>query len=54
MISSAIVEATENHFLALSDEEITSDLERIAAKSEGMISLYDMPESDWGTLGASR
>jgi len=43
-VSSDIIEATESHFSALSDEEIYRDLEGISAKSEGMISLYDMPD----------
>ena len=47
---SSIVEATEENFLTLSDEDIRGDLTRIASKSEGTISLYDMPEPTGETL----
>ncbi len=48
--SSRIVEATEEKFLKLSDADIQGDLARIASKSEGAISLYDMPEPSGETL----
>ena len=48
--SPSLVDATEENFLSLSDEDITSDLARIAAKSEGAISLYDMPDATRETL----
>lgn len=41
---SRIVDATEENFSKLSDEDIQGDLARIASKSDGAISLYDMPE----------
>ena len=43
--SSGIVEATEEKFLSLSDSDIQDDLESIASKSGGSISVYDMPAS---------
>ena len=39
-----IVDRTEENFSKLSDENIRSDLARIASKSDGTISMYDMPE----------
>ena len=42
--SSRIVDATEENFLKLSDKDIQGDLARIASKSHGAISLYDIPE----------
>jgi exodeoxyribonuclease V beta subunit len=46
----SIVDATEEKFLTLSNEDITGDLVRIATKAEGAISLYDMPDQTKVTL----
>jgi len=42
--SSSIIEATQEKFLNLTDTDMRNTLEGISARSEGAISLYDMPE----------
>jgi exodeoxyribonuclease V beta subunit len=42
--SSRIVDAAEENFSKLSDEDMRGDLARIVTKSDGAISLYDIPE----------
>jgi exodeoxyribonuclease V beta subunit len=48
--SPSVVGATEENFLTLRDEDIAGDLARIAAKSKGAVSFYDMPDPMGKTL----